>query len=38
MDVVFRLRREIVVDDVRDAVNVDAARGDIRGHEHSDLA
>jgi len=38
MHVVFGLRREVVVDDVRDAVNVDASRGYVRGHQHADLA
>ena len=32
--VVFGLHRQVVVDDVRDALHVDAARGDVGGHEH----
>ena len=32
--VVLGLHRQVVVDDVRDALHVDAARGDVGGHEH----
>ena len=32
--VVFGLIRQIVIDDVRDALHVDAARGYVGGHEH----
>ena len=38
MDVVLVGHREVVIDDVRDAVHVDAARGDVGGHEDADLA
>ena len=34
MDVVLGVHREIVIHDVRNAVHVDAARGDVGGHEH----
>ena len=35
MDVILRVHREIVVHHVRDAVHVNAARGDVRRHEHA---
>ena len=38
VDVVLRLLRRVVVDHVRDAVHVDAARGDVGGDEHFHLA
>ncbi len=37
MNVAFRLVREFVVEDVRDARDVDAARGDIGGDQHLEL-
>ena len=38
MHVVFGLRREVEVDDVRDAVHIDAARGDVGRDQHADVA
>ena len=38
MDVILRVHREIVIHHVRNAVHVDAARRDIRGHEHAHRA
>ena len=35
MDVILRVHREIVVHHVRDAVHVNAARRDVRRHEHA---
>ena len=37
MHVALRLIRQLVVDDVRDPLNVDASRGDIGGDENADL-
>ena len=34
MHVVFRRCRHVVVNDVRDRVNINAARGDVGGDEH----
>ena len=33
MDVIFSVHREIIIHDVRDAVHVNAASGDVRGNE-----
>ena len=38
MNVVFRVHGEVVIDDVRDAVHVDPARGDVGGDEDADFA
>jgi hypothetical protein len=38
VDEVFTCVRQIVVDDVRDVGDVDAAGGDVSGHEHAVLA
>ena len=38
VDVVFSELRQIVVEHVRDARHIDAARGDVGCHEHTDLA
>ena len=38
MDVILDVHREIVVDHMRDAVHVNAARGDVCGHEHAHCA
>lgn len=38
MDVALRQVRQIVVDDVADAVDIDAARGDVGGNEHPQRA
>ena len=38
VDVILGLLREVVVDDVRDAVDVDAARGDVGRDQHRALA
>ena len=38
MDVILGLRREVEVDDVRDALDVDAACGDVGRHEHAHRA
>ncbi len=35
MHIIFRVHREIVIHDVRNAVHVNAARRDVRGHEHA---
>ena len=35
MHVVFRMGREIEIDDVRDAFDVDAARRDVGGYQHA---
>jgi hypothetical protein len=37
MDIVFRFVRRIKVDDVRDAINVDSACGNVRRHQHLNL-
>src|SRR5688500_13353064 len=37
MHVLLRLRREVVVDAVRDAIDINAARCDVRGDQHSNL-
>ena len=38
MDVILRLRRKVEVDDVRNPVNVDAARRDVGRNQHADVA
>ena len=38
MDVILRVHREIVIHHVRDPIHIDAARGDIRGHQHAHRA
>ena len=38
VDIAFRLVGHVVIDDVGDAVDVDAAGGDVGGDEHADLA
>ena len=38
MDVILRLRRKIEIDDVRDSLDVDAARGDVGGHQDAHRA
>src|SRR6186997_2961125 len=38
VDVALAVGRRVEVDDVRDAVDVDAARGDVRGHQRAHLA
>ena len=38
VDVILRLHREIVVHHVRNAVHINPARGNIRGHQHADRA
>src|SRR5205814_2534687 len=38
VDVALAVGRRVEVDDVRDAGDVDAARGDVGGHERVDLA
>ena len=38
VDVVLRVLRHVVVDDVADVRDVEAARGDVRGHEHLEAA
>ncbi len=35
--VIFRLHRQVEVDDVADALHVDAARGNVGGHQNLDL-
>ena len=37
MDVIFVGRRNVVVDDVRDSLDIDAARRDVRRHQHFHL-
>jgi len=38
MDEVFGFLREVVVDDVRDVVHVDATSGDVGGYEDAIMA
>ena len=38
VDVVFRMAGDIVIDDVRDALDIEPARGEIGGDEHFELA
>ena len=38
MDIVLMVRWEVIVHDMSDPVDVDAARGDIRGHKNTDLS
>ncbi len=35
MDVILRFHREVIVDDVRDVVDIDAASGDVGGDQDS---
>jgi hypothetical protein len=36
VDVILRVHRKVVVHHVRDAIDINAARSDIGGHEHTD--
>ncbi len=38
VDVILRVHGKVVIDDVRDAVDIDAAGGDVGSHEDPDLA
>ena len=38
VDVILDVHRKIVVDDMRDAVHINAARGDVRGDKHTHCA
>ena len=38
MDIILMVRREVIVHDMSDPVDVDAARGYIRGHKNTDLS
>ena len=38
VDVILRVHREVVVYHVRDVVHIDAAGGDVRGHQHAHRA
>ena len=38
MDIILMVRREVVVHDMRNTVDVDATRGDVGSHEDTDLA
>ena len=38
MHIVFGMHREVEIDHMRDAIDIDAARCDVRGHEHTNCA
>ena len=38
MDVILRHHRQVIIDDVRDMGNIDAARGDVGGHQDPEMS